>query len=159
MVDYSNLLGGGSPDFSGTRDFSNVQFPEKEKGFMDILSDPNIIRGLGETGAAISSGTPIGQAVGAGASNLVRRRAVQQAGERQSQQQQTLQQQLLQSLIEGKLLSDPKQNDAFDSMTLSGDGGVNLSMKQTPQPTQFLGEQLRQESIDPTRGSDLPDFL
>ena len=125
-------------------------------GMENLLADPNFIRGLGETGAAISGGTPIGQAVGTGAANLVGRRASQAAGESQLNRQ-TMQQKLLQSLMDGSLLSGTDKNDAFDNMTMNGNGDMTLSMKQTQTPDQFLGEQYPMEAQN--GGSNLPDFL
>lgn len=147
---------GTDPQFGAT---PQLNMPEVETNWYDdILNDQNVIRGLGETGAAISSGTPIGQAVGQGASNLVRRKQVQKAAGQARQQNQTFQQRMMQAIMDGRALSPPDQNDAFDSATISTDG-MSFKMKNTPQPQQFMGEQSQLESYDPQGGSDLPDFL
>lgn len=138
----------------------SVDDVDNEPGFFDqLFSDQNFIRGLGEAGASISSGAPIGEFVGNFASNLTRRRAVQKAANQTRNERKTFQEQLLDAVRSGQALSPTADNNAFDSFQMDGDGGIKLSMKNTPQQLGFRRNQplesMRNSSVG---GTDLPDF-
>ena len=154
---FESLFGGGGEVMAGTGDISTSD--NSGFDFGGLFEDPNFIRGLGETGASISSGEPIGTSVGNFASNLTRRRQLQKGARESKQGQQSFQEKLLSLLGKGDLLSAKDQNDAFDSMNLDGDGNVTLSMKNTPQK-QGLSRQQPLESVrrPAAGGDDLPDF-
>lgn len=127
--------------------------------FAALLEDPNFIRGLGEAGASISSGEPIGKSVGDFASNLTRRRAIQKGARESRGRERSFQERLLSMLSEGNLLSAKDQNDAFDTLSIDGDGNVNLGMKNTPQKPGFQRQQSLESVRRPSaRGDDLPNF-
>lgn len=138
----------------------NPNAMNQEKGFFEtFFSDPNIIRGMGEAGSAISSGQPIGQSVGDFASNLTRRRAVQEGARQSRTEQKTFQEKMLEAIMRGTALSPKDQNDAFDSFTLDGDGGMSFSMKNTPQKQGFARNPALESMRSPsTGGNDLPNF-
>lgn len=133
-----------------------------QNNFSNLLEDPNFIRALGEVGRISGEGS-VGDILGSAGSNLARRKAVQQAGAQQSERTQTLQEQLIRALLDGKLLSPTNQNNAFDSITATGDGDVNLKLKNTPMeqtPDAFAPEQTPLEGIKSFRGGqDLPNFF
>lgn len=154
---FEDLFGGGG-DGQVANLFGNANNTEPFD-FENLFDDPNFIRGLGETGAAISSGEPIGKSVGDFASNITRRRALQKGARASKNNQGSFQERLLEMLGKGDLLSSKDQNDAFDSMTLDGDGNVNLSMKNTPQKQGFARNQPLETMRRPMAGGDdLPNF-
>ena len=125
----------------------------------NLLNAPNIIRGMGEMGASISGGTPIMQAVGTGAANLVGRRASQAAGESQLNRQ-SYQQQQIQEILAGRGLSPLDDNTAPDTFSINGNGDMTWGMKNSPiKEETFLGTQMPQEAMNTGGGFNLPDFL
>jgi len=88
----------------------------------NALKDPNVIRTMGDVGAALSGPGTIGSAVGTGASNLVRNQQLQKAGEKQG----NLMQQFIDSLKQdptGKtLLGDPADPNTLNSYTVDNKG-------------------------------------
>jgi hypothetical protein len=129
----------GTPSIAGRvgEGLSNIDF-----------SDPNLQRFMAEAGASLGGEGSFAESIGKPTSEMVRRQQFQQAGGQQLQRQNTLQERLLELLSGGRLLSPSSQNDAFDSFSVTGDGDINLKMKNTPQEQQFLGEQKRPEQKD-----------
>lgn len=121
------------------------------------LSDPNVIRALGELGARVGGRDSVGEMLGTTGSELERRKAVQKAGAQQSQRQATFQDRLINALSAGTLLSPTEDNAAPDSVTLTGDGGATINFKNTPQKVGFAGEQAPLEAS--RRVNNLPDFF
>ena len=152
------------PEYGGLRTPSAPVLPPTMKQranwmLNDILSDQNILRGMGEAGAAISSGQPIGDAFGQFGTNLGRRRAVQKAGQEQMNRNRTFQERMMEMFVNGKLLGPKDDNTTADSFSMDGDNNLTIKAGFASQPTKILGEQTRLEAYDrPNRGSSLPGF-
>lgn len=133
--------------------------PETGFSFSNLLEDPNFIRALGSIGRIGGEGS-VGDILGSAGSELVRRRAVQEAGANQLARQENFQQKLINALANGSLLSPTQDNTRPDSITLTGDGGATVNFKNTPQTPGFAGEQT---SLEADRGfggnTNLRDFL
>jgi len=130
--------------------------------FANFLSDPNNQRLLADMGSRFSQGQSAEQAIGDAGQALVRRQASQQAGG-------NLMNQIVEALRGGKMLSPKEDNNAFDSITMDGDGNVSAKMNYVPPKSQFdIGADQPLESMKnmgevpgriAERGQDLPDFL
>lgn len=94
--------------------------------FMDMLAnamkDPNIIRMMGDTGAKLSGPGTIGEAMGTGASNLVRARQLQKASEKQSTLMQAIADALKKDPLGRSLVGDPSDPNTLDSYTVNNKG-------------------------------------
>lgn len=131
-------------------------------GFLnELFSDPNFIRTLGETGAAISGPGSIGEAVGTGASNWVRNRGVQDTASRlrKEREERSTNDQLMDFLFEKGLLGPLEDNTTPDALTIKGDGSISSSMKNVPQQASFGSQQPLESVRRPSPGGDdLPNF-
>jgi len=157
-----DFLSGNTPDYAG--DFGGPSVAKKPSAFENLFSNETFIRSLGETGAKISAGVPIGTAVGEGASSFVRNTAVQREGAKEAAKNQSFQERMLAGLMDGSLLSPTSDNVGADMITYDGDGNITIKAKKSPAPVGPLSEQHPLEAITnkPTntanRGSSLPDF-
>ena len=161
MIDFSALLGERKQLDPNTGAVINAG--NAGGGFWsqvgDKFSDPNFIQALGQ-GAGAVTGEGTWQAdMGNIASNWARNEAFQEAAAKQLRERDTFQSRLLQAISEGGVLGPKDDNDTLDSITFDGDGGVNMSLKNTPQASPaFESEQRKIESRNLGRGVDLPDF-
>ena len=106
-------------------------------GLENFLGNPNNQRFLGQIGSGVSQGQPIGQVLGGATGDLVRNRAFQQAAATRSQQENDLLGAIIKSLSGGQLLSPASDNNAFDSVTMTGDGNVTLKSSVAPSQDVF----------------------
>jgi len=141
----TNSLGGGDLDFAG------------------LLSDPDILRAMGDMGKMAGPGS-FGDVVGTAASNLHRRRAVQRAGKEKMEENKSFQDKMIDALANRNLLSPGEDNGLPDSVTFDGDGGVSIKSKLAAQKPTHSGEELpleafpKKKETDNLGGSDLLDF-
>jgi hypothetical protein len=126
--------------------------------FEALFADPNFIRGLGEAGAATSSGDSAGEVLGNFASNMTRRKAVQK-GARGARESRGRNEKLMNFLFENKFLGGREDNETDDFIKISADGTINSGMKNTPQKPGFQRNQSLESQRRPSPGGDdLPDF-
>lgn len=155
-LDVNNLL-------AALQDMDAPEVPEipDDPSVMDRARNflnPNTIRAFGELAAGMGDGQSFGQAAGGAASMNERRKASQRAGAQASTQDRNVLTGIMQALQNGTLLSPTEDNDAFDNMSLDGDGGVTLKMKSTP-TKQRLPKTLSDEPLENQLGGlDLPGF-
>jgi len=114
----------------------------------DFLNDPNMQKLMMQIGAGMSRGEPAGEYLGKAGTTYTENKALQQATAKQSQREETLRNKLLKAIYSGELLNGKDKNDKFDTITMDGDGGINLAMKHvTPETTPgFKGEQRAPEA-------------
>ena len=176
MAFFDFMSGGGkssiSPDadiLSGQRsvfDQGGSEFGGNGGGFnaSELFADPNFIRMLGETGAAISGPGTIGNAVGKGASSLVRRRQFQNAAGKKN----TLMEQITEALKEdptgSSLLGDKEDKKTLNSIKLTNKG-IALEGPNSGETSAF-GDIRGQKDLESVtnnqrseRGTDLSDFF
>ncbi len=157
---FEDLFGGGKHTISPEANIvanPNTNAMNQGFDFGGLFSDPNFIRALGETGAAISGPGTIGNAVGRGASNLIRRRQLQKGARETRKENQPVNDQLMKFLFDNKLLGPTEDNNTPDAITIKSDGGISTNMKNVPAKASFASQQPL-ESVRRSGGDDLPDF-
>ena len=131
-----------------------------------VINDPgaggdfmnlNIARMLGETGAALGGEGSWQEAVGLGASNLARAKAIQEAGAKQLERKDEFDQKMIQALA-GRFTS-PEDDPALpDKITFDkGKYKIEGSPVTTPE-IGFDDEEPKIESRNIIGGTNLPDF-
>ena len=129
----ANTAGLSSPADAG----GSIGLHSFETGAKKLFSDPNFQEVLGKTGAQISAGVPIGQAVGQGAFDWARNKALQSATAKNLAGQSDLQSILMKNL--SSLLTPSTDNKGFDSATVDGDGNITLKVKNSNPKMSAIG--------------------
>jgi len=134
MLDFS-FLGRSGQNMNNLPAYDVATAPINSGGggsnFMDmlinVLKDPNIIRTMGDVGAKLSGEGSFGEAVGTGASNLVRNQQLQKAGEKQSNLHKMIIDAITGKGDVSKIVGPKEDMNTANQLTLKGDGSYTLS--------------------------------
>jgi hypothetical protein len=129
-------------------------------GMLDIitnaLKNPNVIRTMGDVGAKMSGPGTIGEAVGTGASNLVRNEQLQKAGEKQGKLNQMVIDALTGKSDVTKLVGPKCDVNTADEIVLKGDGSYTLKGGLRAPGSNAVGYQEEKPLESLNRGGDVP---